>query len=267
MTSRYHTAVDAANAGAEVLRRHYAQLYKLRFESKSDRSLVSQADRESESAVMAVIRDRYPNDATYGEESGMSAGTTSTTWYVDPLDGTSNFALGMTHFSVAVGLLDGDSPDVGVVVNPISRQVASASRGAGAWLDELPLKTRDACRTSLIVAVDVPHGGDARERQAKAALAGSTQRVTSLWSPALDYVALAGGRLDAIVCLGAEIEDKVPGLCLAREAGAIFATLSSEFSPSAFALTPGAAYAPWFVAAVSQRVLDIVITALQRGTP
>jgi fructose-1,6-bisphosphatase/inositol monophosphatase family enzyme len=89
----------------------------------------------------------------------------------------------------------------------------------------------------------------------------------SFWCPSFDYVALAAARLDAIVCLGAELEDKVAGLCIATEAGAKVVGLSERFEPTPLALDAAADYSPWLVAAVSDRVLDQVISSLSRLKP
>jgi fructose-1,6-bisphosphatase/inositol monophosphatase family enzyme len=129
------------------------------------------------------------------------------------------------------------------------------------------LTVKDQERQSLLVAVDVPYGGDALARTVATELARCSRRVMSLWCPSFDYVALAASRLDAIVCLGAEIEDKVAGLCIAQEAGAQVVGLSPRFEPTQLALDAGADYAPWFVAALSARALELVMSSLSRVKP
>lgn len=259
--------MEAAKLGAETLRAHFGRLSTLTFETKGDKSLVSEADRDSETRIMSLIRSRHPEDATFGEESGRRAGTSGQTWFVDPLDGTSNFAMGMAHFATSVGVLSGGAATVGAVVAPLSNLVAHAEQGSGAWLNDARLSVKDAQRDALLVAVDVPYGGDALGRGVAEELARCSRRVMSFWCPSFDYVALAASRLDAIVCLGAELEDKVAGLCIAQAAGAHVTGLTPSFQPTSLTLDSSADYAPWFIAAVSARVLDQVLSSLTRVKP
>ncbi len=84
-------AVEAASA---VALRHFRK--EVHVELKPDRSPVTVADRESESAILAVIRTAFPDHAILGEETGAHAGSASTRWIVDPLDGTRGFTRGET---------------------------------------------------------------------------------------------------------------------------------------------------------------------------
>jgi myo-inositol-1(or 4)-monophosphatase len=264
-SERHRTALTASQLGAETLRTHFARLGTLAFETKQDKSLVSEADRDSESKIMALIHGRHPDDSTFGEESGRRGGTSGQTWFVDPLDGTSNFAMGMSHFATSVGVVQGNVASIGAVVAPLSGLVAHAEAGQGAFLNDAKLTVKDAERQSLLVALDVPYGGDALGRKVEAELARCARRVMSFWCPSFDYVALAASRLDAIVCLGAEIEDKVAGLCIAQAAGARVVGLNQRFEAVPLALDASADYAPWFVAAASDRVLDLILASLSRS--
>src|SRR5437588_10831214 len=93
-------ACDAARLGAAVLLRHWEQLGKEDADLKARNDWVSDADRESEAAILSYLRAQRPHDRALGEESGRSAalaGDGTRTWIVDPLDGTSNY---LQHFPV-----------------------------------------------------------------------------------------------------------------------------------------------------------------------
>src|SRR4051795_13495154 len=127
-------ACDAARLGAAVLLKHWEQLGKEDADLKSRNDWVSRADRESEAAIISVIREQCPDDAILGEEGGMSfEGTTGRTWIIDPLDGTSNYLQHFPVWSVSIGLKTGDEITAGVVHEPLRNLFFTAERGAGAF--------------------------------------------------------------------------------------------------------------------------------------
>ena len=126
-------AVEAARAGAAVLLRHWEQLGKDDADLKARHDWVSAADRESEAAIVSVLREHCPDDVFLGEESGLSEGTSRRTWIVDPLDGTSNYLQHFPVWSVSIGLRAGEEMVVGVIYEPLREIFFTAERGAGAF--------------------------------------------------------------------------------------------------------------------------------------
>src|SRR5207302_2974541 len=127
-------ACDAARLGAAVLLRHWEQLGKEDADLKSRNDWVSRADRESEAAIISLIRDSCPDDAILGEEGGMSfEGTSGRTWIVDPLDGTSNYLQHFPVWSISIGLLRGSEIVAGLIYEPLRDLFYTAERGAGAF--------------------------------------------------------------------------------------------------------------------------------------
>ncbi len=108
----------AQQAGARALA---ARSGPLDIQHKADRSLVTAVDRELDSFLVDRLRTRYPDDAVVGEESvevpdGRDGARR--TWFVDPIDGTTNYALGIAEFTVLIGLAEAGRPVLGVVVDP-----------------------------------------------------------------------------------------------------------------------------------------------------
>jgi myo-inositol-1(or 4)-monophosphatase len=101
-------------------------------DEKARNDLVTDADRASESAILAEIGRRFPDHAVLSEEAGWSRRSDAApTWVVDPLDGTTNFVHGFPHFAVSVGVSVAGRLVCGVVIDPIKGDVFRAARGAG----------------------------------------------------------------------------------------------------------------------------------------
>ena len=154
----------AAEAGGAVLRRHFRRA-GLRVEEKAVHDYVTEADRESEAAVVEEIRRRFPDHRIVGEEGGSRggrAGEDGPVWIVDPLDGTTNFVEGLPVFAVSVACVEAGIPVAGVVLDPVGRHLFRATRGGGAFLDGERLAVSG--RSGLDVAVgrlgSGGHGGE-----------------------------------------------------------------------------------------------------------
>jgi len=142
MHSEIEAAVEAARAGAAVLLRYWEQLGKEDADIKARNDWVSVADRESEKAIAAVLRSRFPDDAILGEEGGLT-GHGDRTWIVDPLDGTSNYLQHFPVWSVSIGFQRGGEIVAGVIYEPLRDIVFSAVRGAGAFRDGRRMRVSD----------------------------------------------------------------------------------------------------------------------------
>lgn len=108
------------------------------------REIVTEADRASEHLIVSVIRERFPADAVLGEEFGLQAGPSGHAWVIDPIDGTTNYALGLPIFCVSIGIVHEGRPVMGVVHDPNRRETFTAVRGGGAFCHGQRLHTRPA---------------------------------------------------------------------------------------------------------------------------
>ena len=129
-------AVDSALAGAHVLKGYFsaagAAAAGIEIENKSRNDLVSKADRESEDAIIGVIRDQFPNHQIIAEESGFTPGGESVRWIIDPLDGTTNFLQGLPIWSISVACEVQDRLVAGVIYEPMANNLYAAGYGLGA---------------------------------------------------------------------------------------------------------------------------------------
>ena len=144
-TDLLDTALAAARAGAAVLRRYF-RADDLEVDTKAENDFVTQADRESEAAVVAEIRRRHPDHRILAEEGGHHAGGAEgdpLEWLIDPLDGTTNFLQGLPVFCTSVGVRRGDELLAGVVLDPTRDDVFAAARGHGATWNGRPMEVSE----------------------------------------------------------------------------------------------------------------------------
>jgi len=141
-------AVAAAQAGADVVRRYFRR-DGLEVSRKAQNDFVTEADKESESAVIAEIHRRYPDHRILAEEGGgaeMGEGS-ELQWLIDPLDGTTNFMQGLPVYCVSVACRSGDELLAGAINDPEGNNLFTATRGGGARWNGRPMKGSD--RTTL----------------------------------------------------------------------------------------------------------------------
>lgn len=127
------TAVAAARAGAEVVTRYFRHA-DLEVRRKGENDFVTQADKESEAAILSVIRERFPDHRILAEEGGGAGdGHGEHQWLIDPLDGTTNFLQGLPVYCVSVACRRGDELLVAAIEDPEGKNVFTAARGGGAF--------------------------------------------------------------------------------------------------------------------------------------
>jgi histidinol phosphatase-like enzyme (inositol monophosphatase family) len=116
--------IAAAEAAADVAGAVVRPFFRAGFsiDTKSDRSPVTIADRTAEQAMRAVLAERFPGHGMLGEEFGLDRPAARLRWVLDPIDGTRAFVSGRPTFGTLIALMDGDTPIVGVIDQPISRE-------------------------------------------------------------------------------------------------------------------------------------------------
>jgi myo-inositol-1(or 4)-monophosphatase len=213
-------AVKIAHEAGKLL----VEFYRMRvgFELKGDFDLVTEADRASERLVVERILANYPDHSIVAEEGGGREGSSEYCWFVDPLDGTTNFAHGYPAFNVTLGLARGDEMIAGVVYDPLRDEMFTAEKGSGAYLNDRRIHVSKA-RTLADSLVST--GFPSRKRNLSVnihfyhQLAMATHGVRRGGSAALDLAYVACGRLDAFWEFGLNPWDLAAGTLLVTEAG------------------------------------------------
>lgn len=195
----------------------------------SSTDMVSDADRESEAAVVAVIGGARPGDAVLGEEGTSRPGTTGVTWVVDPLDGTTNFLFGIPQWSVSIAAEIDGRPVAGVVLDPSRHEVWAAIAGHGSFLNGRRCGVRHDRSTleTALVATGFAYRAERRRWQAQvaAAVIPAVRDIRRLGSAALDLCWTGAGRFDAYFEWGLNPWDLSAGALVAAESGAVVQVL------------------------------------------
>ena len=230
-------AVTAAHAGAAILQSYAQRRSDLVIDRKARNDLVSQADRDAEAAIIDVLRERTPHYGIIAEETGGTAEGLAT-WYIDPLDGTTNFLHGIPHYAVSIALvahtgsrldsrtqLDAETPVVGVVYDPCREELYTAVHGTGAWLNGHRIKcSRTATLDDAVLATGFPFRdfsfADQYLPTFEAAIR-TTRGVRRNGAAALDLAWTANGRFDGYWEMGLAPWDVAAGTLLVREAGGV----------------------------------------------
>ncbi len=209
----------AREAGALIMG-HF--LRRVSIEYKGDADLVTIADRQSEDLIRERIRNRWPSHDILGEEKGLVDTGSEYRWYVDPLDGTTNFAHGFPVFCVSMALEHRGERIAGVVYDPTRDELFAAEKGSGALLNGEPM------RVSLIHDLAeclVATGFPSRKRHKNPniyfyhQLTLRTHGVRRAGSAALDLCYVASGRLDAFWEFNLNSWDTAAGVLIVQESG------------------------------------------------
>src|SRR5947208_11065452 len=133
MTSFVETATDIAFEAGSLLRNYFER--RVRFEMKGEFDLVTEADRASEKLVIERLKKHFPSHGIVAEEGGGHESDSEYRWFVDPLDGTTNFAHGYPIWNVTLALEKGGELIAGVIFDPTRDEMFTAERGCGTFLN------------------------------------------------------------------------------------------------------------------------------------
>ncbi len=193
------------------------------FELKGEFDLVTEADRASEQLVIERLQEHFPTHSIVAEESGGHAGESAEyCWYVDPLDGTTNFAHGFPMYNVTLALEKAGEIVAGVIFDPERNEMFRCEQGSGSQLNGRPIHVS---RVQHIDDALVATGFPSRKRHQNVnvhfyyQLAMITHGVRRAGAAALDLAYVACGRLDAFWEFGLNPWDMAAGTLLVTEAG------------------------------------------------
>jgi myo-inositol-1(or 4)-monophosphatase len=224
-------AEEAARRGGDVLRRRFTGPRVVAL--KGAINLVTDADRAAEQVILKFLRSEFSKHTMVAEESTSREPVgVGPQWFIDPLDGTTNYAHGVPHFCVSVAVWWGGEPAAGAVYHPLLDDLYSAARGAGTTLNRERVGV-SRCRKvgEALLATGFPYDVWTRPkpplRLFTAALT-KARGIRRLGAAALDLAYVAAGHFDGYFELGLFPWDIAAGILLVREAGGAVSNLEGD---------------------------------------
>jgi myo-inositol-1(or 4)-monophosphatase len=220
MPSYLETAMEIAREAGALLTKYFER--RVSFELKGEYDLVTEADRASERLVVDRLQTYFPSHSIVAEEGGGHQGSSECCWYVDPLDGTTNFAHSFPVYNVTLALERAGELVAGCIYDPTREEMFAAERGVGAFLNNRRIRVS---KVGKLAETLVATGFPSRRRHLNVnvhfyyQLAMFTHGVRRAGSAALDLAYVACGRLDAFWEFGLNPWDVAAGVLLVREAG------------------------------------------------
>lgn len=208
----------------------------------NDSDVVTIADKESEASIISFIHRHFPLHGIISEESGKEHENREWRWVIDPLDGTTNFAMGLPAFCVSIALEHNKETMVGVVYAPYLGECFYAVKGMGAWLNGNPIHCSDKSELSkAVVATGMPYDRNDNPDNNLAEIsrmALCVRGIRRMGSAAIDLCYTAAGLFDAYWELNLNRWDVAAGLLVATEAGVVTEPIRTNRNHSILASNP-----------------------------
>lgn len=227
--------LDLAQEAARAAGRELLRLYRhpLAVTAKGLRDIQTEADLAAERIVLALLRRHSPDAVVMTEETPAAPAFRpgQLAWYVDPLDGTTNYVRGLPGFSVSIAAAQDGVVQCGVVYDPLLELMFSAQRGEGAFCNGERLRVSGTDRLAdAIVLLDWPREPAPREAMAEMLqrIVPEVNAVRSRGSAAFGFCAVAAGWADAYLQLTLQPWDVAAGWLLVEEAGGTVTDLAGE---------------------------------------
>jgi len=219
---------DLAERAGAFLLEHFGQVRRV--DRKGAVELVTDVDRRSEEFLLEALARRFPGDAVEAEEGGARHGASGRVWYVDPLDGTTNYVHGYSHFAVSIACCDRQGPLLGAVHAPYLDELYLAGRGRGAVQasprggGERPLARRaPVAFTEALLATGFSYTRDERIDRVcewvRRCLRAGCHGIRRAGSAAIDLAHVGAGRLDGYFEVSLRPWDVAAGTLVCRETG------------------------------------------------
>ena len=225
------TAIHAAREAGRVLLNFYRRPHEI--STKGLRDITTEADLAAEKLVMEIIRQECPGACFCSEETAndMPAESDAPVWYIDPLDGTTNYARGLPMFCVSVAMARRGVVQCGAVYDPLVNDLFTAERGQGAFLNGQPLHVSErATLAEATILVDWPRDQVLRERNARfvAQVAPLVDSVRSRGCAAQTICCVAAGWAEAYFQYTLKPWDVAAGILILEEAGGCVTDLHGQ---------------------------------------
>ena len=228
MTPFLKTAIEAAEAAQEVIKKYYAGDFDI--EIKPDETPVTIADIETEKTIKKIILDAFPDHGFFGEETGKVNEDAEYNWLIDPIDGTKSFVRRYPFFSTQIALMKNGELILGVSNAPEFNEMAYAEKGYGAYLNGERISVSDinTLKQSTVSTGNLVNiAAKPTQWQNLGKLIQKINRIRG-YGDFYHYHLLASGKIDIIVESDVNILDIAALAVIVREAGGIFTDLEGN---------------------------------------
>lgn len=223
-------AERAARAAGNIIVRSIDRIDSLHIDEKGRNDFATEVDHRAEQEIIRVVKNAYPDHTIIAEESGVHAGN-DFTWIIDPLDGTTNFLHSFPQFAVSVALARKGRIEQAVVYDPMRQEMFSASRGAGALLNNRRIRVSgQPGLKGALLGTGFPFGVQKHLEAYLNMFRSLSKDAAGIRRPgaaALDLAYVAAGRFDGFWEIGLRQWDMAAGVLLVQEAGGLVTDFAS----------------------------------------
>lgn len=235
----YNFIVNLVKDAGEILLKQSKEAFEVTMKNNDPKDIVTAVDVAVNDFLVEALKKEFPTYGIYSEEGSNETEEGEYVWAIDPIDGSSNFARHIPHFAICVGLLHNGIPVLGVVYNPITRELFSFKKGEGAYLNgeriEVSKETELKNSYVLLHAGRKPDlwqwGGESYTK-----LLGNAKKTTNLGGSALDACFVAAGRVEANIYGRLSTFDIASAIGILVEAGG--RVVDKEGNPITFSKEP-----------------------------
>lgn len=233
MERELNAAIEAALQAGEFLRQNFGKANALRYKSAIE--VVTELDGQTEQIIANRLQSEFPQYGFLGEE-GHRQESQAGFWVVDPIDGTTNYVRRIPVFAVSIGLVVDGEPVVGVIYQPVTRELFAACQGGGATLNGEPIRVSQVDTLGrALVGSGFPYDAWTSERDNLAQWGRAVKNTFAVYCTgvaALGLCDVAAGRIDGYWELHLHPWDIDAGACIVREAGGVVTQINGErFDP------------------------------------
>ena len=234
-----NVAIKAARRAGNIINRASLNSERIQVTRKQHNDFVTEVDQAAEAAIIETLKDAFPDHGFLAEETGEIQGTSmadqpSHIWIIDPLDGTTNFIHGFPQYAVSIALAVDGITQQAVVYDPNRDELFTATRGAGAYVNNRRLRVAGRLKMSeALIGTGFPYREDQDVEAYLEIFAQMTRQCAGLRRPgaaSLDLAYVAAGRLDAFFEQGLKPWDMAAGALLITEAGGLVGNYAGEES-------------------------------------
>lgn len=236
MNPALNIAIKAARRAGQVINRASNDLDLIKVSTKQPNDFVTEVDKAAEAAIIATLREAYPDYGILAEESGHSAGNgaqeSEYQWIIDPLDGTTNFIHGMPQYAVSIALAKSGIVEQAVVFDPNRNELFTASKGGGAFLNERRIRVSKRLKLQdALLGTGFPYRMFEHIDTYLAIFKELAQKTAGMRRPgaaSLDLAYVACGRYDGFWEFGLAPWDMAAGTLLISEAGGLVSDMRGD---------------------------------------